>query len=97
MLLNDINFDGAERKAFRDCVKKLWDQGKSETLMTVGESTVYGTDESEEDEEEVEGKVLGCGSDEISVMPIVYPRGMISVSSLGYFSSIGSSYKPSNP
>ena len=30
-------------------------------------------------------------------MPVVYPRGTFSVSSLGYFSSVGSSSKPSYP
>ena len=29
-------------------------------------------------------------------MPVVYPHGTVSVSSLGYFLSIGSSYKPSH-
>ena len=30
-------------------------------------------------------------------MPVVYPGGTASVSSLGYFSYVGSSYKPSHP
>ena len=30
-------------------------------------------------------------------MPFVYPRGTVSVSSLGYFSSVGSFYRPSHP
>ena len=58
---------------------------------------MYRTDESEEDEEEVEEVVLGSGGDEVSVMLIVYPRGTFSVSSLVYFSSVVLSYKPSNP
>ena len=29
--------------------------------------------------------MVGCGGDEVSVMPVVYPRGTVSVSSLGYF------------
>ena len=41
--------------------------------------------------------MLGGGGDEISVMPVVYPCGTVSVSSLGYFSSVGSLSKPSNP
>ena len=41
--------------------------------------------------------VLGCGGDEVSVMPVVYPHGAVSVSSLSYFSSVGSSSKPSHP
>ena len=35
--------------------------------------------------EEVEGKILGGGCDEVSIIPVVYPRGMVSVSSLVYF------------
>ena len=46
---------------------------------------MHRTDESEEVEEEVEGKVLGGCSDEVSVMPGVYPYGTVSVSSLGSF------------
>ena len=46
---------------------------------------MYGTEKSDEEGEEVEGSVLGGGSDEVSVMPIFYPRGMVSVSSLGSF------------
>ena len=45
MILNDIYFDGAERKIFRNCVDKIWGWGKSETLNKVGDITVYGTDE----------------------------------------------------
>ena len=63
----------------------------------MGDRTVYWTDKSEEDEEEVEGAVLGDGGDEVSVMPFVCPCGTVSVSSLGYFSSVGSSYKSSHP
>ena len=54
---------------------------------------MYKMDESEENEEEVEGKVIGGGGDEVSIIPVVYPRGTISVSSLGSFSSVGSSSK----
>ena len=56
-----------------------------------------GTDKLEEDEEEVEGAVLGGGGDEVSFMPVFYSRGTVSVSSLSYFSSVGSSSKPSRP
>ena len=35
--------------------------------------------------------------DKINIVPFVYPRGTVSVSSLGYFSSVGSSYEPSHP
>ena len=41
--------------------------------------------------------MLVGGGDEVSVMPVVYPSGAVSVSSLGYFSSVGSSSKPSHP
>ena len=37
------------------------------------------------------------GGDEVNYVPFVYPRGTVSVSSLGYFSSVGSSSKPSHP
>ena len=58
---------------------------------------MYGEDKSEEEEEEVEGIVIGSGGDEVSIMPVVYPCGRVSVSSLGYFSSDGSSSKPRYP
>ena len=51
----------------------------------------------EEDEEEVEGTVDFDGGDEVNYVPFVYPCGTVSVSSLGSFSSVGSSSKPSNP
>ena len=41
--------------------------------------------------------MLGGGGDEIIGMPVVYPRGTVSVSSLGYFLSVGSPSKPSHP
>ena len=34
---------------------------------------------------------------EVNYVPFVYPRGTVSVSSLGYFSFVGSSSKPSHP
>ena len=37
------------------------------------------------------------GVDEFSIVPLVYPHGTVSVSSLGYFSSVGSSSKPPHP
>ena len=97
MLLNDIDFDRAERKICRDCVEELRGRGNSETLKKVGDRIVYGTEESEEDKEEVQGEVIGGGSDEVSFMPVVYPRGTVSFSSLDYFLSVGSSSKPSHP
>ena len=35
--------------------------------------------------------------EEVSILPVVYHRAAVSVSSLGYFSSVGSSYKPYRP
>ena len=37
------------------------------------------------------------GGDEVSMVTFVYPCGAVSVSSLGYFSSVGSSSKASHP
>ena len=37
------------------------------------------------------------GGDKVSIVPFVYPRGTVSVTSLGYFSSVGSSSKYSHP
>ena len=37
------------------------------------------------------------GGEEVNDMPLVYPRGTVSVSSLGSFLSVGSSSKPSYP
>ena len=37
------------------------------------------------------------GGDEVNIVPFVYPRGTVSVSSLGSFLSVGSSYKHSHP
>ena len=34
--------------------------------------------------------------DEVSIVTFVYPLGTVGVSSLGYFSSVGSSYNPSH-
>ena len=58
---------------------------------------MYRTDESEEDKKKVEGTVHLNGGDEFSILSFVYPRGTFIVSSLGYFSSVGSSSKPSHP
>ena len=48
VLLNDIDFDGTERKICRNCFDNLRDQGKPETLKKAEYNTVYGADESEE-------------------------------------------------
>ena len=37
--------------------------------------------------------MLGCGGEEVSIVPLVYPLGAVSVSSLGSFFSVGSSSK----
>ena len=41
--------------------------------------------------------MLGGGGDEVSAVSVVYPIGTVNVSSLGYFPSVGSSYKTSHP
>ena len=45
VVLNDIDFDGAGREIYHDCVDKLRGREKSETLKKVGESTVYDIEE----------------------------------------------------
>ena len=97
MAMHEINIGGSDQKICHDCVNKLCMGGKPEKLKKVGHRTVYRTDESEKDEEEVEGTVLGDGGEDVIIVPVVYPRGEVSVSSLGSFSSIGSSSKPSHP
>ena len=59
--------------------------GKFEILKMMQYSTVYRMDKLEEDEEEVEGAVDNDGGDEVNYVPFVYPRGTVSVSSLGSF------------
>ena len=41
--------------------------------------------------------MLGGGVEDVSIVSVVYTRGTVSVSSLCYFLSVGSSSKPSNP
>ena len=41
--------------------------------------------------------MLGNGCEEVSIVPVIYPRGTVSVSSLGYFLSVGFYSKPSHP
>ena len=60
-------------------------------------STVYKTEELEEDEAEAEGTVIGDGGEYINIVPVVYPRGTVSVSSPVHFLSVGSSSKPYHP
>ena len=95
--MHEIDIDGAEQKICRGCVDVLCMGSKPNKLKKVQHSTVYRTEESEEDKEEVEGTVLGGGGEDVTIVPIVYPRGMVVVSSLGSFLSVGSSSKPSYP
>ena len=44
MDMNEIDFDGGERKVCQDCFDKIWGRVKSETFKKVGDSTVYRTD-----------------------------------------------------
>ena len=41
--------------------------------------------------------MIGGEGEEFSIVPGVYPRGAVSILSLGYFSSVGYSSKPSHP
>ena len=41
--------------------------------------------------------MIGDGGAEVSIVPVVYPCGTVSVSSLGSFLSVGSSSTPSHP
>ena len=41
--------------------------------------------------------MLEDGGEYVSIVPVVYPCWTVSISSLAYFSSIGSSSKPSHP
>ena len=95
--MHEIDLDGAELRICCECVYKLCMGGKPDKLKKVQHSIVYRTDESEEDEEELERKVLGGVGEDVSIVPVVYPCGTVSVSSLGYFSSVGFSSKPSHP
>ena len=85
MLLNYIYFEGRELNICRYCVDNIASGRKSDKSKKVGYSTVSEVVELEEDEEEVEVKLLGGGGDKLSIMSVVYPRGTVIVSSLGYF------------
>ena len=93
--MHAIDLDGVEQNICHNFVDELWMGGKPDKLKKVVHSTVYRTDELEEDEEEEEGTVLG--GEDISILPVVYPRGTVSVSSLGYLLFVGSSSKHSHP
>ena len=85
MDMHVIDIDRAEQNIFHDCVDELWMGGKPEKLKMVQHSTVYRTNELEEDEEEVERKVDFDGGYEVNILPFVYPCETVSVSSLGFF------------
>ena len=53
MAMHEIKLDGAERKICRYFVDKLRMGGKPDKLKKVQHSTLYRTDELEEDEKEV--------------------------------------------
>ena len=95
--MHEIDLDREEQKICHNCVDELWMGVKPKKFKKVQHSAVYRMDESEEDKEEVEGKVHLDGVDEVNIVPFVYPRGTVSVSSLGSFSSVVSSSKPSRP
>ena len=97
MAMHEIKLYGAEQKICCECVVDLQMGVKPEKVKMVQHRTVYRTDELEEDEEEVEGKLHLDGVDEVDIVPFVYPCGMVSVSSLGYFLSVCSSSNPSHP
>ena len=67
-----------------------------EKLKKVGDRTVSETVQLEEDQEESEETVIWGECDEVSIIPVLYTHGTVSISSLGYFSSVGSSSKPSH-
>ena len=75
----EINIDGEERKICCNCVDKLRIGWKPDKLKKLEHNIVYSTEKSEEDEEEVEGGVLGDGGAEVSIVPVVYPLVMVSI------------------
>ena len=97
MAIHEIDFDGEKQKICHDCVDEIWMGGKPDKLKKLGHSHVYRTKKSEEYQEEVEGTVLEYGGKEFSIVPVIYPCGMVSVSSLGSFLSVGYFSKPSHP
>ena len=78
--MHEIELDGAERNICCNCVDELQMGGKPDKLKKVEHSTVCRADESEESEEEVEGTVLVGGGEDVIIVPVVYPRGMVSIS-----------------
>ena len=69
MDMHEIKLDRAERNICRECIDDLCMGGKPEKSKMVQHSTVYRTDELEEDEEEVEETVDFDGGDEVNYVP----------------------------
>ena len=97
LAMHEIKLDGWERDICRECIDDLRMGGKCEKSKMMQDRTVYRMEKLKEDEEEVEGTVNFDGGDEVNYVPFVYPRGTVSVSSIGSFSFVGSSSKPSHP
>ena len=97
MAIHEINIDGAERKICRDCVDKLQMGVNPDKLNKVGHRAVYKMKESKEDEKEVEGTVLGDVGEYVSIVPVVYYCGTVSVLLLDSFLFVGYYYKTSRP
>ena len=57
MAMHAIDLDRSEFSIFHNSVDELWMGGKPKKLNMVQHITVYRTDKSEEDKEEVEGTV----------------------------------------
>ena len=95
--MHEIELDISKHKICHECIDDLSMGGKFEKSKMMQDSTVYRMEELEDDEEEVEGTVDNDGGDEVNYVPFVYPRGTVSVSSLGSFSSVGSFSKSSHP
>ena len=70
MAMHEIDLGGTERNICCNYVEELWMGGKPDKLKNVGHNTVYITDESEEDEKEVAGIVLGDGGEDDSIVPV---------------------------
>ena len=48
--IHGIEIDRAEQKICSDCVDKIWIGGKPEKFNKMGQSTMYKTEDSEEEE-----------------------------------------------
>ena len=97
MILYDIYFEGGERKICRNCVDKLGGGGKVREIEEGGRQHCVRYSLIIGGRRRSGGEIIGGGSDEFIIIPVVYPRGTVIVSSIGYFSSVGSSSKTSRP